>query len=170
MLALPFNVNEPNLRRHFLNQHLFDALANLEENALPRWGSMSPQHMIEHLLWVFEISRGHLDVDCHVPPSRRERIKGFLYDNRPNPRNFKNPVLTEELSALRYESLEGAKAALRQEVRRFFVYFAEQANAKHMHPLFGLLGGEEWERLHYKHSFHHLLQFGLVEEAEAGAV
>ena len=32
------------------------------------------------------------------------------------------------------------------------------------HPIFGPIGYEEWHRTHYKHAYHHLLQFGLIEE------
>jgi hypothetical protein len=32
-----------------------------------------------------------------------------------------------------------------------------------MHPLFGPIGAEEWTRVHFKHAYHHLLQFALID-------
>ena len=32
-----------------------------------------------------------------------------------------------------------------------------------VHPTFGPLAAEEWSRSHFKHVYHHLLQFGLLE-------
>ncbi|MBO0725855.1 MAG: hypothetical protein J2P52_09665 [Blastocatellia bacterium] len=34
--------------------------------------------------------------------------------------------------------------------------------AMHIHPIFGPLNYEEWARMRFKHSIHHLFQFGLI--------
>lgn len=48
-------------------------------------------------------------------------------------------------------------------MRRFLA--APRSNgALYTHPVFGLIGYEEWHRMHYKHVHHHFLQFGLTEE------
>ncbi len=63
---------------------------------------------------------------------------------------------------LQYADVKAAKSALFEVVAAFNLYYLSNADVKHMHPLFGRLGGKDWERVHYKHCFHHLLQFGLI--------
>ena len=52
--------------------------------------------------------------------------------------------------------------ALRCELERFLdgPRSNEQVST---HPIFGPIGYDEWHRTHYKHTYHHLLQFGLIE-------
>lgn len=164
MPAIRFDVNDPELRGTLFRRLLFDALAPLHEDSQPGWGRMTPQQMVEHLTWAFELSTGQAHVECPLPEAQRERLKAFLHDNRPTPREFMNPVLASGLPPLRHAGLAGAKAALRVEVDRFL----QQANATpgvmHTHPVLGPIAMEEWARSHFKHAYHHLLQFGLVGE------
>jgi hypothetical protein len=118
--------------------------------------------MIEHLVWAFECSDGTIELPCRTPESLLERAKTFLRDNRQTPHDFKNPLLGENPLPLRFSSLVDAKAALRKELTRFVDHFREQPSAIHVHPIFGPLGAEEWQRSHFKHCYHHLLQFGLI--------
>jgi oxepin-CoA hydrolase/3-oxo-5,6-dehydrosuberyl-CoA semialdehyde dehydrogenase len=100
-----------------------------------------------------------------VPEERRVRARVFLYTNRPTPKEFKNPALpTDRPPALRYPGLAEARAALRRAIQDYQAHFRAHPEATHTHPLFGDLGAEDWERTHYKHCFHHLLQFGLIEQ------
>jgi oxepin-CoA hydrolase/3-oxo-5,6-dehydrosuberyl-CoA semialdehyde dehydrogenase len=163
MITIPFDVNDAKLRKKFFDEHLDVCIASLAENTPPFWGNMSAQHMIEHLVWAFECSTGVLEVPCRTPANLLERAKRFLYDNRPTPHEFKNPLLGEDPLPFRFPSFTDAKDALRNEVVRFTKHFQEQPDAVHVHPLFGPLGAEEWQRSQFKHCYHHLLQFGLIE-------
>ena len=165
MSAIPFDVNDDELRELFLNQLFTDYIARLTDNALPLWGKMTAQHMIEHLLWAFECSTGTIDLPCCTPENLLERAKRFLRDNRQTPHSFRNPLLGENPPPLRFTSFADAKAALRNEVTRFVDDFRQQPNAIHVHPVFGPLGAEEWQRSHFKHCYHHLLQFRLIEQS-----
>jgi oxepin-CoA hydrolase/3-oxo-5,6-dehydrosuberyl-CoA semialdehyde dehydrogenase len=165
MTSIRFDVNDPELRDTFFRQLLGGALATLEETSRPRWGRMTPQQMVEHLEWVFEVSTGHAIVECAVPEARRERFKAFLYDNTPMLHEFRNPALAAGLPSLRHPGLPEAKAALALEVARFLDQCgAAPPTATHTHPVFGPIDAEEWARSHFKHAYHHLLQFDLVEE------
>jgi hypothetical protein len=90
-------------------------------------------------------------------------LKAFLYDNRPTPREFMNPVLTAGLPPLRHKGLAEAVGSLRAAVYHFVHKAASSSDATPTHPVFGPIGMEEWARAHFKHTYHHLLQFGLVE-------
>ena len=119
--------------------------------------------MIEHLLWTFEFATGDTGEHRDVPPLVAERMRKFLSDDRPTPHEFKNPLLGDAPPPVRFASLEESKVALQKAIDRFFYVYQKYPNAIHDHPLFGALGAEEWERALFKHCYHHLLQFGLVE-------
>jgi len=161
--AIPLDVNNPDLRETFLRRRLFEALIPLHDDTRPHWGRMTAQQMIEHLLWAFELSNGEVHVECPIPEPQRQRMKAFLYDDRPTPREFMNPVLTTGLPSLRHKGLAEAVARLRAAVNHFIQKAASTPDATQMHPVFGPIGMDEWARAHFKHTYHHLLQFGLVE-------
>jgi oxepin-CoA hydrolase / 3-oxo-5,6-dehydrosuberyl-CoA semialdehyde dehydrogenase len=165
MIVLQFDVNDDALRRAFFDHLLLDAVAGLGADDTPLWGAMNAQHMLEHLQWAFACSTGSLDVPCSTPPHLLERAKRFLRDHRQTPHEFRNPLLGEVPPPFRYADFDGARGALQQEVGAFVRHFIEEPDSVHMHPLFGPLSGEEWQRAHFKHGFHHLLQFGLVAES-----
>jgi hypothetical protein len=163
MITVPFDVDDPELRSRFLGRLVPDALAGLREDAQPAWGNMTAQQMVEHLAWVFEVSIGEASVECSVPEARRERWKAFLFDATPMPREFRNPALIAGLPRLRHAGLAEARAALTHVVDLFLEQCRTTPTAAHMHPTFGPLVAEEWSRSHFKHVYHHLLQFGLIE-------
>ena len=157
-----FDVNDAALREAFLREGLSAALAALTPEARPRWGAMAAQQMVEHLAWTFEVSTGRVRVACPFPPAKQQRYKAFLYDNTPTPHGVANPEHAGGLPPLRYPSLLEARAAVQQEVARFFEQQARDPGALFTHPLFGDVASEEWSRTHYKHAHHHLLQFDLI--------
>jgi hypothetical protein len=168
MTAIPFDVNDESLRKKFFDQLFNECITCLDENTPPLWGKMTPQHMIEHLVWVFECSTGILVLPCRTPENLLERTKRFLFDNRQTPHEFKNPLLGEDPPPFRFSSFADAKVALRKEIARFLIHFREQPGAIHVHPIFGPLGAEEWHRTQFKHCYHHLLQFGLINRSDTG--
>jgi hypothetical protein len=99
---------------------------------------------------------------CATPETLLERAKRFLHDDRPTSRGFMNPLLKEGLPPLEFLGLAMAVAALREEVGKFVKVRRELPDVVHVHPIFGPLNGEEWERSHFKHCHHHAQQFGLI--------
>jgi oxepin-CoA hydrolase/3-oxo-5,6-dehydrosuberyl-CoA semialdehyde dehydrogenase len=166
MLTIPFDISDAKLRQTFMTEILPDCITNLEEDARPQWGKMTAQHMVEHLIWTFELSTGKFDVPFDIPTKQLRATKLFLYNNRATPRDFKNPMLGEEPPALLYANLDEAKTGFLEVLTRFLNHFRAQPGIIHTHPLFGPTGAEDWERIHFKHCYHHLLQFGLIEEPE----
>ena len=162
-MKIRFDVNDASLRDTFLKTFFFGALDPLGLEARPRWGSMSAQQMVEHLLWAFEGSTGRVEIACSYPADQLPRLKAFLQHNRPTPQGFRNPALEAGLPALRFPDLRAARAALLVEVDRFLDHARTQPDAIHVHPIFGPIGMEDWSRTHFKHGCHHLLQFGLAE-------
>jgi oxepin-CoA hydrolase / 3-oxo-5,6-dehydrosuberyl-CoA semialdehyde dehydrogenase len=165
MIAILFDVNNGKLRKDFFDQVLIDSITPLTESSKANWGKMTPQNMIEHLIWAFECSTGILEVPCNTPEKLLERAKRFLYNNNPTPMDFKHPLLGENPPPLRFQSFAGAMTELSKENARFIDYFLEHPGSVTVHPIFGPLGAEEWQRSHYKHCYHHLLQFGLIGQS-----
>jgi oxepin-CoA hydrolase / 3-oxo-5,6-dehydrosuberyl-CoA semialdehyde dehydrogenase len=162
MIVVPFTVNDAELRTRFLEELYPSALAALEPGTPPVWGGMTAQQMVEHLLSTARLSTGAIVLPCVTPASLLERVKRFLYDDRPMTHDFMNPLLEEGLPMLEYPDLSGAIAALRGEVGVFMRQRREGPEVVRVHPIFGPLTGEEWERIHFKHFHHHMQQFGVI--------
>jgi oxepin-CoA hydrolase/3-oxo-5,6-dehydrosuberyl-CoA semialdehyde dehydrogenase len=158
-----FDVDDASLRDTFLRTFFFGALDGLRPETPALWGRMTAQQMVEHLVWTFEVSTGRVVLECPYPEDQRERMKRFLYHNRPTPHEFLNPALRDGLPPLRYPDLRAGRAALMTEVDRFLEHARTRPDTKHTHPIFGPISVEDWSRTHFKHGRHHLLQFGLIE-------
>jgi len=161
----PFDVNNPQLRKEFLASSVAGALSGLSPDHAPAWGHMSPQQMVEHLLWAMELSTGVVKVECRLPARLVERFKTFLYTNDPTSHDFMNPLLKTGLPSPRFSSIEQAAAALGDQTQVFLSGDGIAAGERRVHPVFGPLDHDEWSRAHFKHFYHHLLQFGRLEEA-----
>jgi hypothetical protein len=172
MAEVKFDVNDEKLRNEFLTSTLPLVIDELDPTASARWGKMSVQHMSEHLLFSFEISTGKLTMECKTPEKLLPRVKGFLHNNMEMPHNFRNPLLPDNPAELRYPDLDTAKKALIDEIRSFLELYKMNPEIVFTHPVFGPLGKEDWERIHFKHCCHHLLQFELITglSAEDGTV
>jgi hypothetical protein len=164
MIIVRFDVNDEEVRNAFFDHHLPAALAAFTDDAMPRWGAFSPREMVEHLLWGFELSTGAAHVACATPEAVLRRVKAFLHDNRPTPRAFMNPMLVGGLPPPRFTNLTGAVRGLHEGLSAFVRLAREKPEERFTHPIFGTLTMEEWHRGHFKHCYHHVLQFGLIEE------
>lgn len=138
------------------------ALRHLTSDRTPEWGTMSAQHMVEHLITTVKLSNDKL----HIPFAYREEkipaIKRVLASDKPLPKNFTNPAVGPELKPLLFDSIEKALEILSEELSDFHRYFQQNPNATLVNPTFGPLNYNEWIRFHNKHFHHHLAQFGLI--------
>jgi len=123
---------------------------------------MTPQHMVEHLIFALQMSNGKLKLECFNPPEKIPSLKRFLMGNRPMPKLFVNPVIGEELHPLECSSLEEAIGKLKKEIDDYVLFFENNHDAKPVNVTFGELNKEEWNVFHKKHFTHHLSQFGLL--------
>ena len=163
-IHLPFDVNDEHLRKHFFRTHATDALGGLSISSRARWGGMIAQQMVEHLVWALEIANGLVEVKCDVHPKLVARLREFLFNNTPTSHDFMNPLLKKGLPPDRFSGIPEARSELRRQVDLFLGEPESEWTKLRTHPVFGQLDHEEWERSQYKHFFHHLLQFSLIEE------
>lgn len=141
----------------------WDAIAPLPYNMPPQWGSMTLQHMIEHLADVFRASNGTIQVEVITPADRLEKLrKVVLYSNRELRRNIKAPILPAEPIPYRTANIPAAIDALKLEMEMFEKHFAANKNRTENHPVFGPMNYYDWYVFQKKHFTHHFKQFGLI--------
>ena len=138
-----------------------EILDRLSSETKPEWGIMTPQHMVEHLIITWKISRGRINTPVISEEGLEER-RAFLMSDKPYDRNIQVPALKGELPKLRFPDLDSAKGALIAELKAFHDYYDENPNAEHENLFFGKLNRDQWLHLHFKHSRHHFTQFGLL--------
>jgi hypothetical protein len=151
-------------KENFLRTKLVRYLQQLDPATPPRWGKMSVQHMIEHCAYdSFRWASGELKVEKIVVPSEKlPKMKDFLMSDKPFAENIKNPLLGEEPRPLQYKTVQAAIGGLQQEIISFFEAFEKNPSLLTRNPFFGDLNFEENVQMLYKHSLHHLRQFGIV--------
>ena len=128
----------------------------LSPNATPRWGRMSASQMLVHITEAMRMASGELAVRAKRHPVRFPVIKQLMLYVIPMPKNL--PTAPELIAR--------APAAFDEELRTFIDAarkFSERDPAKAWpdHPVFGGMTRQSWGTLAYKHTNHHLTQFGL---------
>lgn len=151
---------------NFIEPTLETILVNLE-NLTPEtealWGSMSAQRMVEHLSDSLKMAVGQTVFPLEVPEDRIPRMKEFLLSDKVMAKNSEVPFAKKD-QELRCADLELAIDELAENWVEFEEYFSEDEQRRTLHPYYGNLNFDEWNRLHAKHFTHHLQQFGLVGE------
>jgi oxepin-CoA hydrolase/3-oxo-5,6-dehydrosuberyl-CoA semialdehyde dehydrogenase len=145
-------------------QSIESYLSKLNEDSQALWGTMTPQHMLEHLEYSTRISSGEIqDFEFSTPEKIMEKVHATLYNYNKMPREFAAPArLEEELKNLKHEDLATAKAKLLEAYDNYVAYFKEHPEARLKNIVFGNLNRYEWELFHRKHFNHHFEQFNLI--------
>jgi len=131
-------------------------LRSLSVSSKGRWGSMDVIGMLQHLRLSARMALGEMPV-----PSANKRVfqvfpmKQLILYVFPFP---KGAPTAPELKPVGPESFEAERAAVLDLTERIAVG-APDGGAP-AHPLFGPLTWKEWGVVTYKHTGHHLKQFG----------
>lgn len=135
-------------------------LNNLTESTTPEFGMMSPQHMVEHMTITVKLSAGRIKIP-EFEPSEKQLIQKhtLLNTSIEFPQGIKAPGLEGTLLALKNNSLAIAIDQLIESIENYNNYFLENPDSKTLHPRFGKLSHDEWEKFHFKHFKHHFSQF-----------
>ena len=121
-----------------------------------RWGSMNAPRMVSHMIESLRMAVGDLHCKPKNTALRRTPIKQLVIYWLPFPKGA--PTAPELLQGYPGE-WEADLAALEQLMNRF----AERETAAEWpeHPAFGSLTAKHWGILGYRHTDHHLRQFGV---------
>ena len=136
---------------------IVNRLQSLSTSSTRRWGSLDVAGMLRHLRLAAQMAVGELEV-----PSVNKRavqvfpLKHLFLYVLPFPKGAPTaPKLRPDVAAT---SFEEERAALLELVERIGAGPRDGAGPEH--PLFGPLTRREWGVVTYKHTDHHLRQFG----------
>ena len=137
-------------------------LANLEQETPAKFGKMTPQHMVEHLILTVKISYERIKIPEFEPSEKLLAQKqALLFTDIPFPLGVRAPGMEEGLLQLKFPNLGNAKEELQKSLDAFEEYFIQNPNKLTVHPRFGKLSFTEWKLFHPKHFEHHFNQFGI---------
>lgn len=137
-------------------------LADIHPDTPAAWGKMSVQQMIEHMSDSLRIANGRDPKDCVTPPDHLPKMQAFMMSDKPFKENTPNAQLPDTPPPCRFDNVQDAIGELQQELNEFVDVFGEDKTKVITNPFFGDLNYEQWVQLLYKHSLHHLRQFGVV--------
>jgi oxepin-CoA hydrolase/3-oxo-5,6-dehydrosuberyl-CoA semialdehyde dehydrogenase len=139
-------------------------LDKLTKDTKPVWGTMTPQHMVEHLEFTFKIASGeNQDFEVSTPENILEKVHDSLYNHKQMPRNFDAPsFLEKDIEKLQHNNLSEAKQKLFESYDKFVAYFHKNPESTIKNVVFGHLNKFEWDLFQTKHINHHFEQFGLL--------
>ncbi|WGF92919.1 phenylacetic acid degradation bifunctional protein PaaZ [Aequorivita marisscotiae] len=146
------------------DEKIQESLNKLSEDSKPKWGIMTPQHMLEHLEYTYKIASGKIqDFEVATPEKILEKVHASLYNYDKFPRNSNFPQLEKDtLDKLKHPDLATAKEKFLEEREAYKNYFKENPDAKLNNLVFGEMNRYEWYLLERKHLNHHFEQFGII--------
>ena len=140
-----------------------EQLKGLEADATPAFGVMTPQHMLEHLIWVTKSSIK----DFGPAPDRSElpekvlKFMHFIESGKPM-KYIEKDVTAADLNDLRLESLEAAKVGVAEAIDRLINDYNSRGDKPYFNPMMGVVSKEHMIDFHRRHFVHHLeSQYGL---------
>jgi oxepin-CoA hydrolase/3-oxo-5,6-dehydrosuberyl-CoA semialdehyde dehydrogenase len=141
-----------------------ECLSKLTAEAKPKWGIMTPQHMIEHLEYTYKIASGEIqDFEIATPEKILEKVHHSLYNYEKFPKNSQFPQLEKDtLDTLKHLDLATAIDKFKAQRQKYLEYFKENPDAKLKNLVFGELNKYESYLLERKHLNHHFEQFNLL--------
>lgn len=142
---------------------IFKRLENLRPDAVPVFGKLSPQHMVEHLSATVMLSNGNCPEKlCLSQEEAAELKESIVHSDKDFPMELKAPLMGDEPPELCTPNLPAAITQLKTELEVFDAYFAANSKTKPMNPITGELDKEEWITFHNKHFTHHFKQYNLL--------
>ena len=146
------------------DEKIQECLNNLKEDAKPKWGIMTPQHMIEHLEYTYKVASGEIkDLEIATPEKILEKVHNSLYNYEKFPKNSNFPMLEKDtLDTLKHDDFVTSVTKFKEARENYKTYFKENPDAKLNNLVFGELNRYEWYLMERKHLNHHFEQFGLI--------
>ncbi len=147
-------------KRDFLRFRYVVALQQLDINAPAQWGKMNVMQMIEHMSDYVRIANGRTALNLVTPEDVLPKMVAFLESEKPFKENTPNSLMSDTPPAVKSDSKATALIELQGEINHLFDVFNAHPDQKIMNPFFGPLSFDQQVQLLYKHSTHHLRQFG----------
>jgi oxepin-CoA hydrolase/3-oxo-5,6-dehydrosuberyl-CoA semialdehyde dehydrogenase len=144
--------------------NIIACLNKLTENTQPKFGMLTPQHLLEHLEQGYRIMSGEIqDFEIATPEKILEKVHNSLYNYDKFPMGTKFPGMKkDELENLMHPDFDTAKAKLLAARESYKTFFKENPEAILKNMVFGELNKYESYLLERKHLNHHFEQFGIL--------
>lgn len=141
-----------------------ESLNKLTEDTKPKWGILTPQHLVEHLEEGYRILSGEIqDFDIVTPEKILDKVHASLYNYEKFPHNTHFPTMKKgELEDLKHPDLATAKTKMLEAREEYLEFFKENPDAELKNMVFGMLNRYESYLLERKHLNHHFEQFGVL--------
>jgi hypothetical protein len=137
---------------------LIKRINKLTSDTVPGWGKMNASQMLEHCTVSVKLALGEIKPEINEENLKLGRlVKGRL---------FETEVFTKELPTTK-EFIITDDGIFNENKNIFIDYINKFSDSDKtieingMHPYFGVLTMEEWSKLIWKHTNHHLVQFGV---------
>ncbi len=146
-----------NLLKEDVRREILGRIDSLSPSSKAQWGRMSINQALRHMAMAFQISNGELNpTHPHPPKMPKWLLKFFLLNVRPpkeKTETFREMNMVE--NHVEPASFEEEKSRLIQAVSKF-----GGENLLPENKLAGKFSRDDWGKLNYNHTDHHLRQFG----------
>ena len=132
-------------------------VARLRPDTPARWGKFDAPQMVAHLNDAMRMASGELPIPPRKTPLRYWPIRKLVIYVLPFPKGA--PTAPQLLARCEAADLATEQAAFRALAER--VAAKPSTDAWPHHPAFGALTHADWGVLAYRHTDHHLRQFGV---------
>ena len=141
-----------------------ECLNKLTENSKPKFGMLTPQHLLEHLEQGYKIMSGEIqDFEIATPEKILDKVHNSLYNYDKFPMGTKFPLMKkDELENLVHPDFDTAKAKFLEARESYKTFFKENPEAILKNMVFGELNKYESYLLERKHLNHHFEQFEIL--------
>jgi oxepin-CoA hydrolase / 3-oxo-5,6-dehydrosuberyl-CoA semialdehyde dehydrogenase len=146
------------------DEKIAECINKLTENSKPKWGMLTPQHLLEHLEQGYKIMSGKIqDFEIATPSTILDKVHNSLYNYDKFPMGTKFPTMKKDaLEDLMHLDFETAKAKFLEAREQYNTFFKENPEAILKNMVFGELNKYESYLLERKHLNHHFEQFDIL--------
>lgn len=155
-------MNYTKMKKDFMMNDVMELLKKLDSKAEPAFGLMTPQHMVEHLVWTLKSCVKRTGVPENPTTEKQLKFQKFITKGAVF-KHFPNQKTKADLPPLKYKNLEEAIQQIEVAIHRFYNHFDAHPDFKCYNPFMGELGFEALEQFNYMHYRYHFYQFGLIE-------
>ena len=147
-----------NLLHDTTKQEVISRIDKLTPAAKAQWGKMNVNQGLRHMTVAFDIPTGKLDPTVSkAPPMPKWLMKFFLLNMKPpkgGAETFNEMKMVE--NHIDPEVFEAEKKSLKDAIERF----SKTDKFIPENKLAGKFSKDDWGKLNYNHTDHHLRQFG----------
>jgi len=147
-----------NAYEEYLTHKVPELLSDLTTDMKPTFGVMTPQHMVEHLIYTSKSTVKDYGPAPEEFTDSQQRFMRFVKKGA-HFRYYHKDIRTEDLPAPRMSSLQEAIDMIPEAISRLYAYDRDHV---FFNQMMGAFTFDEMELFHKKHYEHHLQrQFGL---------